>query len=425
MKVAIVGGGVSGNVAAYRLCRNHEVTLFEANDYLGGHTHTHDLEIDGRHVAVDSGFIVFNDWTYPNFIALLDELGVKSRPSNMSFSVRCERSGLEYNGTSLNALFCQRRNLVRPRFYRMIADILRFNRQAPALLEEKSEEMPLGEFLEAGGYGREVIDYYIVPMGAAIWSTDPARMLEFPARFFIRFLKNHGLLNINDRPMWRVVDGGSRTYLDAMSRPYRESIRLDNPVKSIRRLPGQVQVRTADGESELFDHVFLACHSDQALALLDDPSPAEREILGALPYQRNEAVLHTDTRMLPSNRRAWAAWNYHVPVSAQGAVGVTYNMNILQGLDTRRTLLVTLNDTEAVDPAKVIRTMTYEHPLFTVEGAHAQSRHGEISGARNTWYCGAYWRNGFHEDGVASALAAVERFNERHDAEELHLRRAG
>ncbi|KAA3624835.1 MAG: FAD-dependent oxidoreductase [Proteobacteria bacterium] len=425
MKIAIVGGGISGNVVARELSRDHEIVLFEANDYLGGHTHTHRVEIEGREIAVDTGFIVFNDWTYPNFNALIDELGVASQPSDMSFSVCCEKSGLQYNGTSLNGLFCQRRNLARPRFYRMLADILRFNRHAPALLEAGSEEVPLGEFLSAGKYGREVIDHYIVPMGAAIWSTQPAQMLDFPARFFVRFLNNHGLLNINRRPCWRVIKGGSRTYLDAMSKHYRDSVLLDSSVASVNRLPGQVQVRTENGDARMFDHVFLACHSDQALAMLDNPSDAERDVLGALPYQRNEAVLHTDVRLMPANRRAWAAWNYLVPNSPSDSVGVTYNMNILQRLDCSEELLVTLNHTDAIDPSRIIRTMIYDHPLFTVGGTRAQARYREINGVNNTWYCGAYWRNGFHEDGVVSAMTAVDQFRKRHETEKLHLRRAG
>jgi uncharacterized protein len=413
MKIAIIGGGISGNMAARLLSAEHDITLFEANEYLGGHTHTHDVEIGGQQLAVDTGFIVFNDWTYPNFIAMLDQLGVESQPSNMSFSVRCDRTGLEYNGTNLAGLFCQRRNLVRPRFYRMLSQILRFNRHAPALLESESGELPLADFLEREGYGRDLIDYYIVPMGSAIWSTDPASMLGFPARFFVRFLKNHGLLNVNDRPTWRVVKGGSRTYLDAMSRDYRGAIRLNSAVTSVSRQDGQVRLRTRDGANWRFDHVFMACHSDQALRMLDDATHAERSVLGALPYQRNEAVLHTDRRLLPTNPRAWAAWNYHIPDRVRDTVGVTYNMNILQGLDCKETLLVTLNDTASIDPARVIRTMQYDHPLFTVDGAHAQQRHGEINGERNTWYCGAYWRNGFHEDGVVSALTAVEHFRQK------------
>ncbi len=423
--IAIVGGGIAGNVLAYRLHADHDVTLFEANDYLGGHTHTHELHIDGREVAVDSGFIVFNDWTYPNFIGLLDELGVDWQDSDMSFSVRCESSGLEYNGTSLNTLFAQRRNLLSPGFIGMLRDILRFNREALRLLEEEGDEFTLGEYLYRHGYGQRVVDHYIVPMGAAIWSTDPALMLDFPARFFIRFLHNHGMLSIDRRPQWRVVRGGSKRYLEAMSRGYADRVRLAQPVRSIRRDLDGVRIAAGDEGYRRFDRVFLACHSDQALAVLADPSDEEREILGALPYQRNRAVLHTDLRKLPRSRRAWAAWNYHLPAAARGSVGVTYSMNILQGLDLDSQVLVTLNDVDDIDPARVIRRMEYDHPLFTVAGAAAQRRRREISGVNGTYYAGAYWRNGFHEDGVVSALDALEDFNRDHGNAQLHLRRAG
>ena len=274
-RIAIVGGGVAGNVIAHRLHKDHDITLFEANDYLGGHTHTHDLVVDGREVAVDSGFIVFNDWTYPNFIALLDELGVGWQDSDMSFSVHCERTGLEYNGTGINTLFAQRRNLVSPGFLGMIRDILRFNREAPRLLDKDAPEITIGEYLKQNGYGRRVVEHYIVPMGAAIWSTEPGRMLDFPARFFIRFLDNHGMLSVDERPTWRVIRGGSREYVRAMMRGFADRVRLGQPVRSVRRMPDGVRIAAGDGGYEKFDYVFLACHSDQALAILDDPSDAE------------------------------------------------------------------------------------------------------------------------------------------------------
>ena len=317
MKIAVIGTGIAGNVVARGLHREHEIAVFEAAAHVGGHSHTHDVVQAGRRYAVDTGFIVFNDWTYPNFIALLDELGVASQPSSMSFSVRDEASGLEYNGTSLNTLFAQRSNLLRPSFLGMIRDILRFNR----------------EVLTRGGYGRAFIERYIVPMGAAIWSTDPASMQAFPARFFVRFLHNHGMLSVNARPLWRVIRGGSARYVEKLTAPFRDRIRLRTPVESVRRLPGSVIVKARGHDAERFDAAFLACHSDQALALLADPSPAEREVLAAIPYQSNEAVLHTDTRLLPRNRRAWAAWNYHVLREPGERVALTYDMNVLQGLD--------------------------------------------------------------------------------------------
>lgn len=425
MKIAIVGSGIAGNVAARALAREHEITVFEANDYVGGHTHTHEVEVDGTPYAVDTGFIVFNDWTYPNFTRLLSELGVAAKPSTMSFSVRCERSGVEYNGTSLNTLFAQRRNVLRPSFHRMLRDILRFNREARSLLDDPGCALTLGKYLERGGYGREFIEHYIIPMGAAIWSADPAQMYGFPAHFFVRFFDNHGMLSVNDRPRWYVVPGGSRSYVEPLIAPFRERIRLDCPVAEVRRLPECVAVRTRGGELEYFDFVFLACHSDQALALLGDATSLEREVLGAIPYQENDVVLHTDERLLPHRRRAWAAWNYHVLKSESRRVTVTYNMNILQGLDAPSTFCVTLNHAGAIDPRRVLKRIRYEHPVFTPRAVAAQARQRDVNGVNRTFFCGAYWRNGFHEDGVVSALDAVRHLKDRlvHD-EQLHLRRA-
>jgi predicted NAD/FAD-binding protein len=404
VRIAVIGAGIAGNVAAWHLHREgHEIALFEAGSHVGGHTHTH--EIDGH--AIDTGFIVFNDRTYPNFVRLLDALGVESQPSSMSFSVRNEASGLEYNGTRLATLFAQRRNLLRPSFYRMLADIVRFNREAPQLLAFEGL-LTLSQYLEANRYSREFMRDYLVPMGAAIWSTDPARMLDFPARFFVRFLHNHGMLSIDDRPQWRVIRGGSARYVEKLVAPFRHRIRLNTPVRSVRRLPGEVRV---DGER--FDCAFIACHADQALRLLADPSPLEREVLGAIGYQRNEAVLHTDTSLLPRRRRAWAAWNYHVLPGQAGPVALTYNMNILQGLAARETYCVTLNRTHDVDPARIRKRLVYHHPVFTPAAVEAQKRHPELNGAQRTYYCGAYWRFGFHEDGVASALAALRDFHVR------------
>jgi predicted NAD/FAD-binding protein len=398
-------------MAAHRLHRaGHALTVYEADDRIGGHTHTHRIELDGEVQQIDTGFIVFNDRTYPNFVGLLRELGVESQPSAMSFSVRDDARGLEYNGTSLNGLFAQRRNLLSPRFIGMLAEILRFHREAPALLRDDGDETTLGAYLDARGFRGRFVDDYLVPMGAAIWSTEPARMFEFPARFFVRFLHNHGMLSVDDRPVWRVIRGGSARYVERLVAPFRDRIRLGSPVESIRRLADGVMVHVRGCEPERYDHVFLACHSDQALRLLADPSRAEREILGALPYQRNEALLHTDTSLLPRRRRAWAAWNYHRLPNTQAGVALTYDMNVLQNLRSGHTFCVTLNAGSHVDPKRVLRRMEYAHPLFTPAGAAAQQRHHEISGVRRTHYCGAYWRYGFHEDGVVSALEALARF---------------
>lgn len=424
MKIAVIGSGIAGNVAAYRLAPEHDVTVFEAAAHVGGHTHTHDVEQAGRRYRVDTGFIVFNDWTYPNFIRLLDELGVASQPSAMSFSVRDEGSGLEYSGTSFDTLFAQRRNLVRPSFWRMLRDILRFNREAPALLGAADDQTSLGDYLRANGYSREFVEHYILPMGAAIWSTDPQNMQRFPARYFVRFFHNHGMLSVDRRPQWRVVRGGSARYVEALAAGFRDRIRLESPVQSVRRVAGHVYVKARSHDAERFDAAFLACHSDQALAILADATPLEREILGAIPYQANEAVLHTDARLMPRTRRAWAAWNYHVLPGARARAALTYNMNILQSLDAPEPFLVTLNRSDAIDPAKIVKRIRYEHPLHTPAGVAAQARQHEINGPLNTYYCGAYWRFGFHEDGVVSALDALRHFHEHNHAQRT-LFRAG
>lgn len=409
MKIAIIGSGIAGNTLAHHLHKHHEITVFEAGSHIGGHTHTHDIEHKGRRYSVDTGFIVFNDRTYPNFIALLNELGVDWQASDMSFSVHCEKTGFEYNGTSLNTLFAQRRNLFKPSFYRMIGEIMRFNKSSLELLAE-GPEIRLGDYLARGKYSQQFIDYYIIPMGSAIWSTEARQMLDFPARFFVRFFHHHGMLTVNDRPQWRVIKGGSARYVEALTASFRERIRLDTPVEHVRRLKRSVRVKPLNGPEETFDWVFFACHSDTALTMLKDPSAAEREILSAIPYQENSVYLHTDRSLLPRRKLAWAAWNYHVTAAPIDRVAVTYNMNILQGLDSPEPLLVTLNHTRNINPAHVIKRLTYHHPLYTTAGTMAQARHAEISGINRTAYCGAYWRNGFHEDGVVSALTALEHF---------------
>ena len=413
MKLAIIGTGISGLVAAYRLRGRHDVTLFEALDYVGGHTNTVDVEWDGERHAIDTGFIVYNDWTYPNFIALLDELGVASQPTTMSFSVRDERTGLEYNGHSLSTLFAQRRNLLRPSFYRLLWEIARFNRigtewQTNVLATEP--EATVAEFLARHRFSAAFCEQYLLPMGAAIWSCPPGAFGTFSLRFILEFFRNHGLLNIRNRPTWRVVQGGSRSYVQALTLPFRDRIRLNAPVQQVRRRADCVNVVSRTGEGEAFDHVIFACHSDQALSLLGETATAtEREVLAAIPYSRNVAVLHTDVRVLPRRQRAWASWNVCVrEASSARPVAVTYNMNILQGLTSRHTFCVTLNDESRIAPEKVLRRFEYHHPIFTAQRTAAQSRHGELLNANRTSFCGAYWGNGFHEDGVNSALAVVD-----------------
>ena len=410
MKIAVVGTGIAGNVVAYHLSQDHHVTVFEANDYVGGHTHTHDIEWEGQRHAIDTGFIVFNDKTYPHFTQLLQELNVPVQPTSMSFSVKCERTGLEYNGTSLNTLFAQRRNLFRPSFYRMIKDIIRFNREAPTLLDSGSGDMSLGEYLLEGGYSREFNENYLIPMGAAIWSSDPSQLSSMPAHFFIRFFHNHGMLSVNDRPTWHVITGGSKEYVGKLTARFRHRLQVDSPVESISRNSDAVTIKARHRQPESFDHVFIGTHSDQALRLLRDPLPVEQEVLGAIPYQENEAVLHIDEGVLPKRRLAWASWNYHLQGPSGGRVPVTYNMNILQGIQAPVQFCVTLNNSHAIDPNKIIKRLTYHHPFFSSKAVAAQKRQAEINGVRRTYYCGAYWRFGFHEDGVVSALNALEHF---------------
>ena len=424
MRIAIVGTGIAGNTAAYKLRKEHDITVYEASSYVGGHTNTIDVAEGDRTIAVDTGFIVFNDRTYPNFIELLDEIGQESQPSLMSFSVSSGDGRLEYNGTGLNALFAQRRNILRPPFFRMIRDILRFNREAIAALQCEAEDQTVGRYLLSQGYSREFMDDYLVPMAAAIWSAEPVAIHEMPLQFLVRFFDNHGLLQLKDRPVWRVIKGGSREYVEKMVSGHRDRIRLDTPVEAVIRHQSGVEIVSERFGREWYDAVFLACHSDQALALLDAPTALEREVLGAIRFQDNEAVLHTDASVLPRRRRAWAAWNYHIPEDPHRHVAVTYNMNMLQSLSCDEQYCVTLNNDRRIDPSKVIRRIQYQHPVYSREAVAAQSRQAELNVDR-TFFCGAYWRNGFHEDGVVSALNAIADFEEGQRGGELHLRRAG
>lgn len=412
MRIAVIGSGIGGLASSWLLSRRHEVTLFEANDYLGGHTHTHRVRLGGRDYAVDSGFIVFNPRHYPLFTALLAELGVASQPTTMSFSVHNEASGLEYNATCLDALFCQRRNLLAPRFLGMIRDLLRFYREAPGLLTGDAPGPTLGEYLTQGGYGAAFRDDHLVPMASALWSSPPAQILSFPARFLVQFMANHQMLSVRGRPEWRVVSGGSARYVDALRSRWRVRERLGCPVHSVRRDARAVSVAHAGG-TERFDHVVLACHSDQALSLLADASAAERAILGAIAYQPNEAVLHTDTSVLPRQPKAWAAWNAFVPRDPDAPCTVSYCMSLLQGLDAPEPLIVTLNRTAAIDPTKILHTLRYAHPVHTHEALGAQRRRHEIQGVNRTWFAGAYWGWGFHEDGMRSATAVAAALDAR------------
>ncbi len=407
MRIAIVGSGVSGLVVAQGLRPAHEITVFEADHRIGGHVHTWAVERGGRSWAIDSGFIVYNERNYPNFTRLLAGLRVPTEPSTMSFSVRHDEAGLEYNGSTIGQLFVQKRNALRPAFLRMLHEILRFNREAAAIVGTLGDQS-LRELLDRGRYSEAFRDWYLLPMGSAIWSIPAATVLEMPAQFFVRFFANHGMLTVDDRPEWRVVRGGSARYVEALIAPFRDRIRIGSPVRRIVRRDDRVEI---DGEG--FDRVVLACHSDQALAMLADPTASEREVLSALPYQANEAVLHTDVSVLPRRRAAWGAWNYRVSAPSYAPAVVTYNMNILQSLDAPDTFCVTLNGDHLIDQSRVIGRVRYHHPVATLAGSQARARRAEISGIARTHYCGAYWGNGFHEDGVASGLAVVAEFESR------------
>ncbi len=411
-RIAIVGAGVSGLVCAHLLHESHDVTVFEANDYAGGHTNT--VRVDTAHEThhVDTGFIVLNDRTYPRFQRVLAGVGVETQPSEMSFSVSDGRN-FEYNGASANGLFARRANLARPSFHRMVVDLLRFNREAPALVGLNGSGPSLGEFLHRGKYSRAFIERLIVPQASAVWSADPRRMWEFPASMLAEFFANHGMFGFAGRPNWLAIKGGSSRYVEALVRPLGERLRLGTPVRRIERTEHGVELTPAGGEPERYDELILAVHSDQALRMLADPSRSEAEVLGAIPYQSNEAVLHTDRSLLPKRRRAWASWNFHLLERPAARTTVTYHMNRLQTLRADREFCVTLNRSEAIAPESVLRVMRYHHPVYTPAGMAAQRRFDEVSGVRHTHYCGAYWGYGFHEDGVVSALRVCERFGRR------------
>ena len=415
MKFAIIGSGISGLTAAYLLNRNHDITVYESNDYVGGHTHTHDIVLNGKKWAVDTGFIVYNERTYPNFIKLLDQLKVERQLTSMGFSVKSSQKDLEYAGNSINTLFAQRSNILRPSFIRMLRSILRFNSEAEHHLDNLEEFVTLGDYLSLYNYPEEFINDFIIPMGAAIWSTKPVNMMKMPAIFFIQFFRNHGLLAVKNRPNWWVIKGGSKCYVEKMTISFNDKIRIATPVKKVKRNERSIEViygKTSQ-ESETFDAVIFATHSDQALSLLEKPSVQEVKILEALQYQKNEALLHLDESILPKRKLAWASWNYLLDQNPEEPVALTYNMNILQSLNSDHTFCVTLNNHDAIDPSKVIKKIIYYHPLYTVDAIKAQNRKHEISGQKNTYYCGAYWYNGFHEDGVVSALDVCEHFGEK------------
>ena len=414
MKIAIIGSGISGLTSAYLLNRNHDITVFEANDYIGGHTHTHNIKIKDKEYAVDTGFIVYNERTYPNFIKLLDTLGVERQLSTMGFSVKSASEDYEYAGESLNSLFAKRSNIFRLGFLRMLYEMYRFGKKSDSTGLGLDVSITLGTYLRSENYSNEFINYFIIPMGAAIWSTPANKVLDMPAYFFIKFFYNHGMLEIINRPKWWVIKDGSSAYIKKIIKGFESKINLSSPIRTVSRLDNGIEIETANSKKPLiFDAVVFATHSDQALGMLKDPTEKEKDILSSIPYQKNEVLLHTDSSVLPKRKLAWASWNYQLDSNPENPVVLTYNMNILQSLDCDETFCVTLNDHQSVDKSKVLKKITYHHPLFTVKGIEAQKRKLEISGVNNTYYCGAYWHNGFHEDGVASAIEVCKHFGEQ------------
>ncbi|WP_448568252.1 NAD(P)/FAD-dependent oxidoreductase [Thalassotalea ganghwensis] len=412
-KIAVIGSGISGLVNAYLLSKKHQVTVYEKNNYIGGHTATVDIEYGGQAYAIDTGFIVFNDRTYPNFLALLSQLGVDKQATEMSFSVRNCQSGLEYNGHNLNTLFAQRRNVFSPKFIGLVREILRFNRLCKDIYHHNRyrDAMTLGQFLTEQKFSQFFAEHYILPMGAAIWSSSIAQMEAFEFKFFVQFFYHHGLLNVTDRPQWYVIPGGSKNYIPPLVKPFEERIHLNSHITEIKRVNDKIELYFDDNSMEVFDELVLACHSDQALALLADPTEQERQILSAMPYRANDVVLHTDERLLPKRKLAWASWNYQLNQDRSVPASVTYNMNILQGIKSDTTFCVTLNQRHAIAEEKIIKSFTYHHPVFSVTSLAAQQQRSLICGKNHTHFAGAYWYNGFHEDGVKSAVDIANRFD--------------
>lgn len=409
MKIAIVGSGISGMTCGHLLAEKHDVHLFESESRLGGHTHTHEVEVASGKYNIDTGFIVFNDRNYPNFIKLMNKLGVQSQPSTMSFSVKVEKNGLEYNGTTLNSLFCQRRNLVNPGFYLMIYDIMRFNKQATRYYlenKDKDDGKTLEDYLRENNYSEEFTECYIMPMGAAIWSASREEMRKFPLGFFVRFFHHHGMLTVDDRPQWRVLKGGSKSYIEPLTANFRQNIHLSEPVLEVKRNMSSVTVSTHKGNYE-FDQVIFATHADQTMRILKDATKEEIDVMNGFDYRPNDVILHTDTSVLPVTELGHAAWNYFLPKQERERVAVTYHMNILQGIGAPEKFLVSLNMDDMIDPKKVIKKIPYHHPVYSLEAVKSQKAWGTISGKDRIHFCGAYWGNGFHEDGVKSALAVT------------------
>jgi predicted NAD/FAD-binding protein len=424
MKIAIIGSGIAGLTAAHLLHEKHDITVYEAANYIGGHVNSIDVDEEHQSVTVDTGFIVFNDWTYPSFEKLLSELKVEVQNSEMSFSAQCEATGFEWSGNGLRGMVFNKDNWWQYKSYQIFFDMLRFNKEAKRYLKIGQCEQTIKQFLVERKYSTAFIDFYIVPMGAAIWSSDVDKINQFPAMSFLSFFNQHGLLNINHRPQWKTIVGGSRQYVKQLTKPFLHNIHINSPVEQVKRVAQGIEIMTKDCATEFFDHVFIACHSDQALKILEKPTALESEVLGNIHYQANTAVLHTDKKLMPSRKADWSSWNYFIAKQSSENVKLTYYMNRLQKLATDHDYFVTLNDDARIDPDKIIRTIDYMHPVFDHSAITAQKQHAHINGTKNTWYCGAYWRNGFHEDGVWSAEQSVKQFVNQVDNEELYLQRA-
>jgi len=413
MRIAIVGTGISGLTSAYLLNREHDVHVFEANDYIGGHTNTIQVNEGNRSIPVDTGFIVFNEKNYPHLCRLFDALNVKSRDSDMSFSVHCEKTGLEYNGTDLNRIFSQRKNIFNPGFFKMLKDIMRFHEHAPSILENGlTDTTTVAEFATIHEYSKNFIEYYLMPLGASLWSCPAERFRQFPIKFVLEFLDNHCMLQVNNRPQWKTVVGGSKQYIAPLTQSFFENIHLNKPVSRVERKNNEVKLFFKDGTNEPFDEVILATHADTSRRLVVDIDKEENDLLSLFDYQDNEAVLHTDINVLPKKKRTWASWNYRIPAIENSHASVTYNMNMLQGIESEHTYSVSLNQTQDIDPEKIIRRINYHHPVFHPGRDLAQSQHHKMIRRRGISYCGAYWGYGFHEDGVRSAIAVGEAYDQ-------------
>ena len=424
MKIAIIGAGVSGITAAHLLKKEHDITIYESNNYIGGHVNTIDVYAEEIPLSIDTGFIVFNDWTYPNFQKLISNLDIKIQNSEMSFSAKCEETGFEWSGSGLHSLIFNRDNWKKLKPYQIFYDIVRFKKNAITFLDQTSKQQTLGEFLISNKFSQAFIKYYILPMGAAIWSSSLVQINDYPARSFLAFFQNHGLLNLKVRPQWKTIVGGSKQYMDELTKPFINKIRIGTAVDKVKRVASRVEIFSSGRAAEYFDHVFFACHSDQALSLLDRPSTNENKILGNIQFQNNIAILHTDESIMPKRQSAWSSWNYLVPKESSDTAMVTYYMNRLQNLACENNYFVTLNPIQEIHTSKIIKTIEYMHPVFDQLAIQAQKQYRTINGENSSWFCGAYWRNGFHEDGVWSAIRAVEQFNKQIKNEELYLQRA-